>query len=259
MSLAGPSAQSLIVVALCNGRQLGTGTGFVVRHVDQPYLITNYHVAAGRDPSTGQPLHASGAVPDTLRTVHLMAQRGPHELRWESRDEPVLELPAERALWLQHPVHGRRVDVVALPLRNLEGVEVHPHALTTGPNDLKAGVSDGVSIIGFPFGLTAGGALGIWTRGFVASEPDIDFDDLPVFLVDARTRPGQSGSPVIVYSSGGPTATADGKLAFFGGPVVTFLGVYSGRINNESDLGKVWKAQAVREILAAQQPGAAGL
>lgn len=33
-----------------NGQELGTGTGFVVQHNDQPYLITNYHLAGGSQP-----------------------------------------------------------------------------------------------------------------------------------------------------------------------------------------------------------------
>jgi hypothetical protein len=34
-------------------------------------------------------------------------------------------------------------------------------------------------------------------------------------------------------------------------PPETFLGVYSGRINEESDLGYVWKASALRELIEA--------
>jgi hypothetical protein len=255
--IAEPSVQSLFVVAMCKGLELGTGTGFVVEHDGAPYLITNYHVAAGRSPADGQPRHPSGAVPDTLRVLHLMPPRQSH-IEWQHRDERVLEPDTDRALWLHHPVHSRRVDVVALPLRNTEGVDLHPYDLTDGGLKLKTGPSEGVSIIGFPFGITGGGAFAIWTRGFIASEPDVDLDDLPSFLVDARTRPGQSGSPVIAYSGGG-THTAMGGIVIGGGPVTNLLGVYSGRINDQSDLGMVWKVQAVRDILAGQEQGIAGL
>lgn len=243
---------------MANGLELGTGTGFVVLHKEKPYLITNYHVAAGRNPVDGQPRHRSGAVPDTLRVLHLMPQRQ-GRIEWQPRDERILETDPDRALWLQHPVHGRNVDVVALPLNNTADVELHPYNLSETVPALKTGPSEGVSIIGFPFGITGGGAFAIWTRGFVASEPDVDLNDLPSILVDARTRPGQSGSPVISYSSGGPTVMANGSLAFMNGPVCNLLGVYSGRINDQSDLGIVWRAKAVRDILDAQQVGVAGL
>lgn len=257
IAIAEPSVQSLFVVPLCNGNELSSGTGFVVVHDEQPYLITNYHVAAGRNPVTGQPLHSSGAVPDTLRIVQLL-ESTLGRLEWNSREERVLEPETEKALWLQHPVHGRRVDVVAVPLRNTVGVALHPYDLAGSRLDLKSGPSDGVSIIGFPFGRTAGGAIAIWIRGFIATEPQVDFDNLPCFLVDARTRPGQSGSPVIVYSSGGAHTVSTG-IVLSSGPVVSLLGVYSGRINDHSDLGVVWKVQAVRDILIAQQSGMAGL
>ena len=41
----------------------------------------------------------------------------------------------------------------------------------------------------------------------------------------------------------------DGSAA--GGPEIRsrFLGVYSGRINAESDIGVVWKASAIAELL----------
>jgi len=40
----------------------------------------------------------------------------------------------------------------------------------------------------------------------------------------------------------------DGSSAAFGGPVCRFLGIYSGRINDQSDIGIVWKAAAVRQL-----------
>ena len=79
--IAEPSVQSLFLVAMGNGRELGTGTGFVVQHNDHPYLVTNYHVAAGRSPHDGQPLHPSAAVPDTLRMLQLMPVQ-PNRIQW---------------------------------------------------------------------------------------------------------------------------------------------------------------------------------
>lgn len=60
---------------------------------------------------------------------------------------------------------------------------------------------------------------------FMASEPDVDFGGRPVFLIDCRSRPGQSGSAVIAYRSAGTVAMKDGGAAIFSGPVTKFLGV----------------------------------
>jgi hypothetical protein len=83
-----------------------------------------------------------------------------------------------------------------------------------------------VSVIGFPFGITAGGGLAIWATGFVASEPDLDYGKLPVFLIDCRSREGQSGSPVIAYRGGGMVAL-QGSSSIFDRPVYRLLGIYT--------------------------------
>jgi hypothetical protein len=41
-----------------------------------------------------------------------------------------------------------------------------------------------------------------------------------------------------------------GGVAMFG-PATKFLGIYSGRVNAESDLGIVWKASAIKELVEA--------
>jgi hypothetical protein len=151
--------------------------------------------------------------------------------------------------WLEHPEHGRKIDVVALPLTNVDSTDIYPHDPWAEGPDVAAHVTEGVSIVGFPFGITGGGFLPIWTRGFIATEPMINFNDLPLFLIDSRTRQGQSGSPVLFFNNGGSVAMRDGSTHFFSGPVEKFLGVYSGRINAQSDLGFVWKASGVRDII----------
>jgi len=68
-----------------------------------------------------------------------------------------------------------------------------------------------------------------------------------VFLIDCRSRKGQSGSPVIAYRNGVWTAYDDNTSGVPNGPQFRFLGVYSGRIHSESDLGMVWKPRAIAE------------
>jgi hypothetical protein len=166
---------------------------------------------------------------------------------WVPRVEPILI--GGQPLWIEHPTLGERADFVALPLTQLNDVEISPYDLNnTGP-DIFVGPADSLSVIGFPFGIQAGGSLAVWATGFMASEPDINLGNLPVFLIDCRSRQGQSGSAVIAYRSGGMVAMANGGSAAFGGPVYKFLGIYSGRINQESDLGIVWKASAIKELI----------
>lgn len=249
MTLAPPSVQSLFLSATARGNALSTATGFVVMHEGQPYLITNWHVVSGRNPNDGQPIDKWAATPDTLNVRHLLPPvPGSNQLRWQDFAEPLYNDEAPR--WLEHPVHKRKVDAVALPLTNVTGAQLIPYELTIPPaSQLKAVVSDFVNIVGFPFGITAGGSFGIWTKGAIASEPEVNFNDLPCFLIDARTRQGQSGSPVIAFATGNATM-ANGFISVIHAPGLSnLLGVYSGRINKESDLGMVWKNAAITEIL----------
>jgi hypothetical protein len=47
-----------------------------------------------------------------------------------------------------------------------------------------------------------------------------------------------------------------GGTTVFGGAVEQFVGVYSGRISDKSDLGFVWKAAALCEIVDSGVAGA---
>jgi hypothetical protein len=75
-------------------------------------------------------------------------------------------------------------------------------------------------------------------------------------MIDSRTRPGSSGSPVIAYRPGRMVALEDGSTAMFGGAVWRLLGVYSGRITAEADLGFVWKTRVISEIIEGGQRAA---
>lgn len=155
--------------------------------------------------------------------------------------------------WFEHPRFGRRVDAVVLPLAITSGISFMTYSLDDGSSGvpvLIADVPDPVSIIGFPFGETAAGQIAIWVRGSIATDMETDYGGLPCFLVDARTRQGQSGSPVIVYKGeSGTGRMSDGSITSGSGIMSNLLGVYSGRINAGSDLGQVWKTAAVIEIL----------
>jgi hypothetical protein len=244
--IAQPSVQSLIIQMQFNGQPLSTGTAFIVNSNKGAVLITNRHNVTGRNPETGQPLSSKGGIPNEITIIHNRLNKLGE---WLPKVEKILD--DVTPLWIEHPTFKDKVDFVALKLKELDDVHLYPYDLVnTGPN-IMVGPADSVSVIGFPFGLQAGGSLAVWATGFMASEPDINFRDLPIFLIDCRSRQGQSGSAVIAYRSGGMLAMKNGDSSVFKGPVTKFLGIYSGRINAESDLGIVWKASAIQELVAS--------
>ena len=106
-------------------------------------------------------------------------------------------------MWIEHPALATTADFVALPLTNLSDIQLYPYDLNIEANPIVVRPSDTISVIGFPFGLAGGGALGIWATGFMATEHDIDHNNLPTFLIDCRARPGQSASAVIAHRNTG--------------------------------------------------------
>ena len=242
--IALPSVQSLLIQMLFNGQPLATGTAFLARASSGPVLITNRHNVTGCNQNTGKPISATGGLPNQLSVLHNRADQLGH---WIARTEPLFAGDLPR--WHEHPALGAKADLVALPLTQLEDVACHPHDVANVGPDIFVGPSDAVSVIGFPFGMTAGGAFGVWATGHLASEPIVNFSDLPIQLIDCRTRQGQSGSPVIAYRSGGMVPMSNGDSVAFIGPVFRFIGIYSGRINAESDIGIVWRASAINELL----------
>ncbi len=242
-----PSAQSLLIQMQFQGQPLSTGTGFLVDTPKGMALITNRHNVTGKHQETGQPLSKTAGIPDELLIIHNKQGRLGE---WVGRLEKLLDSNG-KPLWFEHLTLRPKADFVALLLTEKDDISTFPYDLNnTGP-DMLVGPADIVSVIGFPFGIQVGGSLAVWATGFVASEPDIDFNGLPVFLIDCRSRQGQSGSAVIAYRGGGAIARKDGRTTSFPGTVTKFLGVYSGRINSESDLGIVWKASAIKEMVDA--------
>lgn len=143
--------------------------------------------------------------------------------------------------------------------------------------DFVPKVTDQVFVVGYPYGYSTTDKryLPIWSRATIASEyeenltvpinyidewnrlySDLNLEsdeqkkaeimerikkvnhyEVPTFLVDARTREGQSGSPVIYCDK-----TGNEDKTFL-------LGIYSGRVNENSDLGYVWKTELIKEII----------
>jgi hypothetical protein len=238
---------SLLLEMRFNGMPLATGTGFLAETTIGPVLLTNRHNVTGRHQETGQPLASNGGIPNEVVIVHNQQNTLG---RWLPVVEPLVDANGS-PLWREHPLLGSRADFIALPLKNITNVQVYAYNPSKPGIMIAIAPAEAVSVVGFPFGMTAGGAFAVWATGFIASEPAVNFNDLPILLIDCRSRQGQSGSAVIAYRSGGMVALADGSSAAYDGPVTRFIGIYSGRINKESDLGIVWKASAIAELIAS--------
>lgn len=242
--LAAPSAFAVRLEMRYDGTSLASGTGFITTASAGPLLITARHNLTGRHQDDGRCLSATGGVPNEV----LIRHNGPEILTYVERLESLFA--GDMPLWREHPRLREAADFVALPLTQLEGVSFGGAVFPFMPPMFRLGPAEAVSVIGFPFGIAGAGDLAIWTTGFIATEMDLDYRELPQFLIDARTRQGQSGSPVLAYRTG-VVRKRDGGIGRLEMPAWDILGIYSGRINGDSDIGVVWKISAVVELIEA--------
>ena len=249
------SSVPLYVEAYFGDQLLGGATAFLWFRTDLKLsLVTNWHVAAGRNNETNQPTHRLGGIPNHLRICVPLADRGQPPL--------IVHVPTVgddgEPLWVQHPVHGQQVDIVSLEIElpSPREADLMPmNAIKTLPIKQRIGMP--VFILGYPFG-RLGIGMPVWKQATFASEPFLAPRlDHRFLIVDTASRPGMSGSPVIQREHGqveleeGHGRIEDGD----GDGACRFVGIYSGRFhtNDPSDaqLGRVWPAILVEEVVAA--------
>jgi len=249
-----PTVKSLYVETYFEDQILGSATGFLLARTRESHcaFLTNRHVVTGRHQDSGACLHKQGAIPDSILIYF-------HKAGAELRDWQTVRLPLYKAdgapSWIEHPRLEKSADVVALNVSWGSDVIKFPYYLDAGLDRIQMALSpaEPVSVIGFPFGLASFGKLPIWATGFLAQDLTLIDSDRPSFLIDCRSRQGQSGSPVIAFRASGARKHKNGRVSatLSPTPVWEFLGIYSGRVNQESDLGVVWHVSALGELLDA--------
>jgi hypothetical protein len=249
-----PTLKSLFIEMRYGDTALGSGTAVLAANDQKSHcaLITNRHNVTGRHQETGACLSKSGGIPDNI-VIHFH-KNGPDIGEWKPIKLPLYK-PDGTRWWIEHPRLGESADVVAMNLSWANDVRRLPYYLKTEHDrtDMAVGPAEAVSVIGFPFGLSSAEKFPIWATGFLAQELSLITPDKPAFLIDCRTRPGQSGSAVIAYRPAGYRRKWEGRIT----SVLTadktweFLGIYSGRVNAESDLGTVWHVSAIEDVLSA--------
>jgi V8-like Glu-specific endopeptidase len=249
------SLKSLFIEMFFNEQKLSSGTAFLVANDRESHcaLVTNRHNVTGRNQENNECMSASCAIPNFI-VIHFHKKDAFGE--WLK-----VKLPLYRddgtPFWIEDPVLGAKADVIALNLKWGSDITKIPYYIKTNldRDNLYVGPSDTVNVIGFPFGISSFGKFPVWATGFMAQELLLITDDKPIFLIDCRARKGQSGSPVVAYKTGGYRKVIDGGVhsVMSGTPKWEFLGIYSGRVNNESDLGMVWHVSVIERILNAAE------
>lgn len=232
--------------------KVGHATGFFWRSNQATYLITNWHVVTGRNPTTLKHIHPKAAEPDHVELIVRKPDGSARTLDLMLSDDGT---PS----WLVHPELGRTVDIIAIPVRLPRGFNVI-HINELPERTLKTLIGSPMFILGFPFEPGTGGAtrFPVWKQATVATEPDLTPLTTPYMLVDTASRPGMSGAPVIQRAHGLTLIEAgeDGQLfrpREFSFPVTKLVGIYSGRLHTNSpldaQLGMVWPKHFIVQVV----------
>jgi hypothetical protein len=258
-SILGVNPLSRVVTPIwpwCGSMRLPHATGFFWKHGHQCFLVSNWHVFSGRNARTGQPLEPHGGCPDRLQfVVH-------RDLGGGKSVMDALQINIQREgqnLWLEHPLHGQRVDVAAIPLgEQFSFADVLNAQSVPETADLRIDVGQELFILGYPLEPKLTDSLPVWKRGTIASEPNYDVSQLPQLLIDSATRPGMSGSFVFARSLMGYVSES-GRQALNAGHFYRRIGVYSGRLGADEidkvQLGVVWRIEVVDTICGGQKIG----
>lgn len=244
---------------------VGTATGFFWKKNGLPYLVTNWHVVSGRNSLTSE-LNSRGYIPKKFRYygISVLVQggvvtfsRNPWTQEWDDGFEAVLTKPPS--------VEGQPIDIWGIPIPN--DAAFGPDPSRTGfkggatiscflsdysGHKIVTNVGDDCFILGYPLRNYDGLMPPIWKRGSIASETPIGLDGRPIFLVDAATTPGMSGSPIVRKVV---TMTANNKDI---GAIQEFahyevIGVYAGRLESpemaQVNLGYGWYKSVIDKAL----------
>ena len=276
-----------------NSEEIAIGTAFVYLYNEKPYLVTNWHNVSAREPSTLKPKHTKLALPNRLciEVPLVSLNQENFSIIWKEHQVSIYQddgdSPTE-AIWYEHPQHGYKVDVVAIPVdrdeifsplksiwyeqvstqSNVERIAIPKTTAICAANDPSLNLkkvllrpSLDAFVLGFPRGMSGGENFPVWKRGSIASEPDLDIDDLPKMFIDTATREGMSGAPVYVQQIGHWLSEEKDSLGNFRtilGEGRRFIGIYSGRVGCNSfqaQLGVVWKPSTIEEIIQSSTVG----
>ncbi|PJE27168.1 S1 family peptidase [Pseudooceanicola marinus] len=217
------------------------------------FLVTARHCLSGRDAFHDDPMDRNLFEPHKIRVFpSLRDERG--NVRRTTADI-ILRDDDNTPQWLEDPeFRAFRTDIACVEIP--ENIQNNFVTVEEGYSEPALFTHTGSScfVVGFPSKNFADPYFPIWRRGAIASEPRIPIDNKPIFLIDAMTSPGMSGS-LVVQREFGPAALRqpDGSLSTNAMAVVTtkVIGVYGGRVANSDalgDIGYCWYENRIRSI-----------
>lgn len=219
MKVDSPAEQllfSTVRIEARKGIRIGAGTGFLVAYdwddKHGVFLVTNKHVIEGYDDAYFFFTMAEGQQPDIGNRFDV-------------------QIPDLQTRWTGHP--NSDIDVTVMPVSSLLDELAYagtppffrsiPHTLIPDAEQLQElDALEEIVFIGYPNGIyDTVNLLPIIRRGTTATPLQLDYDGMPMFLIDASVFGGSSGSPVFILNTG----SYPSRQGLVVGTRVLFLGI----------------------------------
>lgn len=233
-------------------------TGFYWSEGAQLFLITNWHCVTGLNANDCKPNGTFTPTHMKVKSLEVIgdAEVGSKTVKYVTRTVSLYD-EEDTPTWRQHPL-GREVDVVAIPM-DIDDWKSRIFTVNMKQQieSFQPMCGDDCYIVGYPEGFEGPIGTPIWKRASIATEPELNYGQKPLFLADSLTRCGMSGSPVYARIAGlwgqeGLALSIDPREPKILGSWTKFIGVYAGREGDEKkgfQLARVWKASVLQEII----------
>jgi hypothetical protein len=237
-----------------NGKEIimANASGFFYKHKEKLYFITNRHVVVD---------DTKNFFPDILRLkLHTDKNDLTHHKRYSI---PLYENGKQK--WLEHPVWGETVDVVALPVEVPSIFYITPFSkedliLEGKPGSVYDSIGDDIIVVGYPCGYhDSKNNIPLIRRASLASFYPLPYEGNMYFLIDACLHEGTSGSPVLLKPRPMHLLRRDKSGAHrtaFDNPKKYLIGIHQGeydKYNNSLNLHIVWFAELIQQIIEARK------
>ncbi|MEO7315097.1 MAG: serine protease [Ginsengibacter sp.] len=241
------SLASIYIEAQKGSKPLWAGTGFFLKVKNTIYLITNNHVVGGKyHTDEFKRVHKNDPIRDSLPDILKIRL---YDKKLGSFKFETLGLEDAKGNQLYIKIYedeknsNSLLDVVAIPIVGINKLiskfKINGYDSTTMGN-IPLYNSQNLFVIGYP--QNTDNFYPIWKSGTIASEPNFLNVGISTFYIDATTRKGMSGSPVVFRDN--KISDQKGGIQFLSSLSTILIGIYSAQ-NFDSELGVVTRIETI--------------
>lgn len=240
---------SFYLIGSKGGKPILTATGFFIRIKSQIYIITNNHVVGGKFANDEYlRLHKRPCPKDSIPDAILLRMYGDlyNSFQWSS--VPLLDKKGNEK-WIKFYEDEKDtttlMDIVAIPISEVGNPNFKNHTIFDSSDvnhNLDLYITQELFVVGYPLGWGQYMMYPLWKRGTIASYPNLIYLGISSFWIDATTRFGMSGSPVVFRGSS--VVEQNGVMQSYNIPLTYLVGIYSAQ-DTSSELGAVTRLDKI--------------